>query len=112
MTTDQCIDHWPLAIGHCSSASSPPTPLPRGERGERCMPPFHSPPLHVHSHYSLLEGVDSPDALLQRAAACGYPALALTDSNNLYGAVAFVEAAQRHGVRPILGSCLRLGRAR
>jgi DNA-directed DNA polymerase III PolC len=76
------------------------------------MPTFHFIPLHVHSHYSLLEGVDSPDALLQRAAACGYPALALTDSNNLYGAVAFVEAAQRHGVRPILGSCLRLGRQR
>ena len=50
-------------------------------------------PLHVHSHYSLLEGVDSLDALLARAAACGYQDLALTDSNNLYGAVAFVEAA-------------------
>src|SRR5439155_26883468 len=64
-------------------------------------------PLHVHSHYSLLEGVDSLDALLARAAACGYQDLALTDSNNLYGAVAFVEAARKHGVRPILGACLR-----
>src|SRR5438094_5576929 len=64
-------------------------------------------PLHVHSHYSLLEGVDSLDALLARAVACGYQDLALTDSNNLYGAVAFVEAARKHGVRPILGACLR-----
>ncbi len=64
-------------------------------------------PLHVHSHYSLLEGVDSPDVLLRRAAACGYQALALTDSNNLYGAVPFMEAARRHGIRPILGACLR-----
>src|SRR5438034_11837596 len=64
-------------------------------------------PLHVHSHYSLLEGVDSLDALLARAAACGYQDLALTDSNNLYGAVAFVEAARKYGVRPILGACLR-----
>jgi DNA-directed DNA polymerase III PolC len=64
-------------------------------------------PLHVHSHYSLLEGVDSPDVLLRRAAACGYRTLALTDSNNLYGAVAFMEAARRYGIRPILGACLR-----
>jgi DNA polymerase III alpha subunit len=70
------------------------------------MPPrFH--PLHVHSYFSLLEGVDGLDALLARAKACGYPALALTDTNNLYGAVPFVEAARAHGIRPILGACLR-----
>ncbi len=69
-------------------------------------------PLHTHSHYSLLEGVDSPEALLHRAAACGYSALALTDTNNLYGAVPFVEAARRHGIRPILGACLRHERQR
>src|SRR5437899_1781554 len=64
-------------------------------------------PLHVHSYYSLLEGVDSLNTLLRRAAACSYRTLALTDSNNLYGAVAFIEAARKHGVRPILGACLR-----
>jgi DNA-directed DNA polymerase III PolC len=63
--------------------------------------------LHVHSWYSLLEGVSSPPALLGRAAACGYATVALTDSNNLYGAVAFAEEARRHGVRPVLGACLR-----
>jgi len=68
--------------------------------------------LHTHSWYSLLEGVSSLDALLARAAACGYPALALTDTNNLYGAVAFVEAAARYGVRPLLGACLRQERTR
>src|SRR5947207_5396608 len=72
----------------------------------------HFTPLHVHSHYSLLEGVDSLDALLARATACGYQDLALTDSNNLYGAVVFVEAARKYGVRPILGACLRHGRER
>jgi DNA polymerase III alpha subunit len=71
---------------------------------------LHFTPLHVHSYYSLLEGVDSLDALLARAAACGYQNLALTDSNNLYGAVAFVEAARKYGIRPILGACLRHGR--
>jgi len=71
------------------------------------MPTPRFTPLHVHSYYSLLEGVDSLDTLLARAAACGYKNLALTDSNNLYGAVAFIEAARKHGVRPILGACLR-----
>ncbi|MBV9126191.1 MAG: DNA polymerase III subunit alpha, partial [Planctomycetes bacterium] len=52
-----------------------------------------------------------PEELLRRAAGCGYPALALTDTNNLYGAVSFVEQAHRHGVRPILGACLRQHRS-
>jgi error-prone DNA polymerase len=68
--------------------------------------------LHTHSWYSLLEGVSSLDVLLARAAACKYPALALTDTNNLYGAVAFVDAAARYGVRPLLGACLKQGRTR
>jgi DNA-directed DNA polymerase III PolC len=69
-------------------------------------------PLHVHSYYSLAEGVDTVEDLLQRAAECGFPAVALTDSNNLLGAVAFTEAARRHAVRPLLGACLRSGQAR
>src|SRR5207253_4670633 len=63
--------------------------------------------LHTHSWYSLLEGVSSLTALLERATACDYTALALTDTNNLYGAVPFVEEAQRFGLRPLLGACLR-----
>jgi DNA polymerase-3 subunit alpha/error-prone DNA polymerase len=69
-------------------------------------------PLHVHSWYSLLEGASSPQALLKRTAACGYTALALTDTNNLYGAVAFVQEAVHHGIRPLLGTCLRQNRSR
>jgi DNA-directed DNA polymerase III PolC len=68
--------------------------------------------LHTQSWYSLLEGVSSPAALLERAAAYGYTALALTDTNNLYGAVAFTEQAHGYGVRPILGACLRQQRLR
>src|SRR5215472_13207481 len=68
--------------------------------------------LHTHSWYSLLEGVTGIEALLERAAACGYGALALTDTNNLYGAVAFAEQARRQGIRPLLGACLRQHRAR
>ncbi len=68
--------------------------------------------LHTHSWYSLLEGASSPDALLDRAAEHGYAALALTDANNLYAATAFTEAANRRGVRPLLGACLRQNRWR
>src|SRR5262249_24485536 len=69
-------------------------------------------PLHTHSWHSLLEGTASPAALLARAAACGYPALALTDTNNLSGAAAFAGAALGLGVRPLLGACLRHRRER
>jgi DNA-directed DNA polymerase III PolC len=47
--------------------------------------------------------------LLQRAAECGYVDLALTDTNNFYGAVRFTELASKYGIRPILGACLRQG---
>jgi DNA-directed DNA polymerase III PolC len=67
---------------------------------------------HVHSWYSLLEGASSPDALLRRAKACGYSALALTDTNNLYGCVSFAELAKQHEIRPIFGACLRQGQSR
>jgi DNA-directed DNA polymerase III PolC len=65
--------------------------------------------LHTHSGYSLLEGASGLDALLERARAGGHTALALTDTNNLCGSVAFVELAERAGVRPLLGACLRRG---
>ena len=46
--------------------------------------------LHVHSHYTLLGGTAAPDAPLARARADGLSALALADSNALFGAVAFM----------------------
>ena len=63
--------------------------------------------LHTHSWYSLLEGASSPETLLRRARAGGYTALALTDSNNLYGATVFAQLAKTHDIRPIFGACLR-----
>src|SRR5262245_49835098 len=69
-------------------------------------------PLRVHSCYSLLEGVSSAETLLDAAAACGYDNVALTDSNSLAGAVEFEEAARQRGIRPILGSSLRLNNQR
>src|SRR5947208_2287364 len=69
-------------------------------------------PLRTHSWHSLLEGVASPAALLGRAAEPGYEAMALTDPNSLAGAVEFSAAARRHGVRAIVGACLRRDRLR
>ncbi|UCD11979.1 MAG: DNA polymerase III subunit alpha [Nitrospinaceae bacterium] len=60
--------------------------------------------LNCHSHYSLQAGVDSIDALAQAAAAMGCPALALTDTDGLYGAVSFHRAARAAGIRPIYGA--------
>lgn len=66
--------------------------------------------LHTHSWYSLLEGVSSPATLVEQAVRLGYRALALTDTNNLYGAVPFVDGAMAMGLHPILGARLRLGK--
>ena len=59
--------------------------------------------LHLHSHFSLLDGANKIDAVVQRAAELGMPAIALTDHGNLFGAVQFHDAGNRHGVKPIIG---------
>ncbi len=60
--------------------------------------------LHVHSQFSLLNGTASPEALARRAAELGMPALALTDSANLFGGVAFYKACKSAGIRSVLGT--------
>jgi error-prone DNA polymerase len=64
--------------------------------------------LHCHTYYSFLDGVSSPETLLERAAALGMPALAITDHDGLYGAVAFWRAARALGIRPVIGAELSL----
>ncbi|MCI0649921.1 MAG: DNA polymerase III subunit alpha, partial [Chloroflexi bacterium] len=64
--------------------------------------------LHCHSYYSLLNGASDVETLVARAAALGMPALALTDHDAVYGAVAFMRAAREHGIQPILGAELTL----
>jgi DNA polymerase III subunit alpha len=64
--------------------------------------------LRVHSAYSLLEGALTIPRLVALARACGMPALALTDSNNLFGALEFSETLAKAGVQPILGCTLSL----
>ena len=64
--------------------------------------------LRCHSHYSFLDGASSVDDLLDAAAEHGQDALALTDTNGLYGAVRFWNAARERGIKPIFGAELRL----
>ncbi len=63
--------------------------------------------LRCHSHYSFLDGASSVDDLLDAAAELGQDALALTDTNGLYGAVRFWKAARERGIKPIFGAELR-----
>ncbi len=59
--------------------------------------------LHVHSNFTFLSGAAPIEDLLERAGALGMKALALTDTNGLYGAIPFYKAAQARGIQPILG---------
>ncbi|MEM9591816.1 MAG: DNA polymerase III subunit alpha, partial [Pseudomonadota bacterium] len=64
--------------------------------------------LRVHSAYSLLEGALKIAKLVELAKADNVPALALTDSNNLFGALEFSEAVSGAGIQPIIGCTLNL----
>src|SRR3954469_18582207 len=59
--------------------------------------------LHVHSEYSLLDGACKIDALAERAAAFGQPALGLTDHGVMNGAVELYKACRKHDIKPIVG---------
>lgn len=59
--------------------------------------------LHCHTEYSLLDGAIRTKDLVKKAAACGMPAVAMTDHGNMFGAVEFYQAAQKQGVKPIVG---------
>ena len=59
--------------------------------------------LHCHSNYSFQEGASFIHELLPRAVQLGYPALALTDHDNLCGAMEFAKEAHSLGIQPITG---------
>jgi len=59
--------------------------------------------LHVHSHYSLLDGLPKIDELVKAAKERGFSALALTDHGNLYGAIEFYQECLKQGIKPIIG---------
>jgi DNA polymerase III subunit alpha len=60
--------------------------------------------LRLHSEYSVSDGIVRLEDAVRRAAADGMPALALTDSANVFGMIKFYRAARAAGVKPIIGS--------
>jgi DNA polymerase-3 subunit alpha len=59
--------------------------------------------LHVHSHYSLLDGLPKIEALVKRVKELGMAAVALTDHGSMYGTVEFYQTAKKIGIKPIIG---------
>ena len=59
--------------------------------------------LHLHTEYSLLDGMNRVEDVAKRAAELGMPAVAMTDHGNLYGAIEFYTTCQKAKVKPILG---------
>jgi DNA polymerase-4 len=117
---------WSLAIverqrlGHYASRQPPDSkarriisPGPelqfRADTIRRLTPPARSRaatfiPLNVHSYYSFLDSTLSIKAIVELARRHELPAIALTDKNNLHGAVEFAQAAAAAGIKPIIGA--------
>ena len=64
--------------------------------------------LHTSSAFSFLDGASLPEALVERAAALGYPAIGLLDRDGVYGAPRFHIAAKRAGLKGIIGAELTI----
>ncbi|MFL6727270.1 MAG: DNA polymerase III subunit alpha [Sphingomicrobium sp.] len=67
-------------------------------------------PLRVFSSFTMLEGAMEPKTVAERAAKLGFPAIAITDRNGLYGVMPFSEACFGKGVQPIIGAMLAVAR--
>ena len=60
--------------------------------------------LRLHTEFSIVDGTNRVDDVVKAAADDGQPALAITDLNNLFGAIKFYKAAQAKGVKPLIGA--------
>ena len=60
-------------------------------------------PLHMHTHYSLLDGLSKPSQVANCCTEFGYSACAITDHGTISGAVAFTQAMQKKNIKPIIG---------
>ncbi len=67
--------------------------------------------LRVHSSYSLSEGAIKADKIAALARDAGMPAVAITDTGNLFGALEFSQACAGKGIQPIIGCQIALARA-
>ena len=64
--------------------------------------------LHLHSEYSLTDGIIRIEELVERASELNFPAIALTDNSNLFGLIKFYRLAREKGIKPIVGSEIKL----
>ena len=60
-------------------------------------------PLHLHTHYSLLDGLSKPSQVAERCSNLGYDSCALTDHGTISGAVSFTQEMKKKNIKPILG---------
>lgn len=60
-------------------------------------------PLHVHSHYSLLDGLSKPSQIAERCSKIGVKSCAITDHGTISGSVQFYQAIKSKGIKPIIG---------
>jgi DNA polymerase-3 subunit alpha len=60
-------------------------------------------PLHLHTHFSLFDGIGTPEEYINRAVSLSMPAVAITDHGTLSGHREFYRIAKEKGVKPILG---------
>ncbi len=59
--------------------------------------------LHLHTHYSLLDGATRISDLIARCKELNMPAVAITDHGNMFGAIEFYSKAKKAGIKPIIG---------
>ena len=67
-------------------------------------------PLRTFSSFTMLEGAVEPKAIAKQAAKLGFPAIAVTDRNGLYGVMPFSDACTAEGVQPIVGATVAVAR--
>lgn len=63
--------------------------------------------LHVHSDYSMFDGLSKPEDLVKKAVSLRMMALAITDYSNLYGVIKFYNSAHKFGLKPIIGATVK-----
>ncbi|MFH0838187.1 MAG: DNA polymerase III subunit alpha [Patescibacteria group bacterium] len=59
--------------------------------------------LHVHTFYSILDGLSPPEEYVKKAKEQGSPAIAITDHGTMHGAIEFYKACKQHNIKPIIG---------
>src|SRR6476659_8468093 len=95
--TSSSSPSWTRAAGFASGIDA----APGREAEEAALMEYTE--LHCHSAYSFLDGASDPAELAATAASLGHEALALTDHDNVCGAMEFAHACKGVGVRPIIG---------